>query len=128
LDRRLKCLTGSRFSRTLLYIGRPHDVADPALRGLLADYLPCEPDAQLVLDACLERGLRVRHLSHLDGMHLRVCRAQNLSAQECQDALRFAISRLGTGTQHSWSTLMVLWLIPWKRLGRRVRGRLFNRW
>ena len=27
LDRRLKVLTGSRFSRVLLYIGRPHEVA-----------------------------------------------------------------------------------------------------
>lgn len=128
LDRRLKVLTGSRFSRALLYIGRPHDVADPALRGLLADYLPCEPDTQLVLDACLERGLRVRHLTHLDGLHLRVCRAQNLSEQERQDALRFAISRLGTGARHPWATLALLWLIPWRLFGRGLRGRLFNRW
>ena len=127
LDRRLKSLTGSRFSRAALYIGRPHDVADPALRSLLADYLPCEPDTQLVLDACLERGLRVRHLTQLDGLSLRVCRAQNLSEQERQDALRFAISRLSAGTRCSWSALLLLWLVPWRRLGR-CRGRLFNRW
>lgn len=128
LDRRLKVLTGSRFSRALLYIGRPHDVADPSLRGLLADYLPCEPDTQLVLDASLERGLRVRHLSHLDGLHLRICRAQNLSEQECQDALRFAISRLGTGAQQSWSSLALLWLMPWRMFSRTLRARLFDRW
>jgi hypothetical protein len=128
LDRRLKLIASSRFSRALLYIGRPHDVADPALRALLADYLPCEPDTQLILDASLERGLRVRHLTHLDGLHLRVCRAQNLSENERQDALRFAISRLGAGTQHSWGALALLWLLPWRLLRRRWRRRLFNRW
>ncbi|MFP1684310.1 hypothetical protein ACLD0W_17520 [Alloalcanivorax sp. C16-1] len=128
LDRRLKVLTGSRFSRALLYIGRPHEVADPALRALLADYLPCGPDTQLVLDASLERGLWVRDLSNLHGLHLRVCRAQNLAPEECQDALRFAISRLGTGTQHGWSTLLLLWLVPWRTLAARLRRRLLNRW
>ena len=128
LDRRLKVLTGSRFSRALLYIGRPHEVADPALRALLADYLPCGPDTQLVLDASLERGLWVRDLSNLRGLHLRVCRAQNLSTEECQDALRFAISRLGAGTQHGWSTLALLWLLPWRLLGGHWRRRLLNRW
>ena len=128
LDHRLKVLTGSRFSRALLYVGRPHEVADPALRALLADYLPCGPDTQLVLDASLERGLWVRDLSNLHGVHLRVCRAQNLSAEERQDALRFAISRLGTGTQHGWSTLLMLWLIPWRLLSTRRRRRLLNRW
>ena len=128
LDRRLKVLTGSRFSRVLLYIGRPHEVADPALRSLLADYLPCRPDTQLVLDASLERGLCIRDLSNLHDLHLRVCRAQNLSEAECQDALRFAISRVGTGTQHTWSTLALLWLLPWRTLARHARRRLLNRW
>ena len=128
LDRRMKVLTGGRFSRVLLYIGRPHEVADPALRALLADYLPCGPDTQLVLDASLERGLWVRDLSNLHGLHLRVCRAQNLSPEECQDALRFAISRLGAGTQHGWSTLALLWLLPWRALTGRLRRRLLNRW
>ena len=43
LDRRLKVLTGSRFSRVLLYIGRPHEVADPALRSLLLINPPHAP-------------------------------------------------------------------------------------
>lgn len=128
LDQRLKMISASRFSRALLYIGRPHDLVDPALRALLADYLPCEPDTQLVLDASLERGLRVRDLSHLDGLHLRVCRAQNLAGEERQDALRFAISRLGSGSQHSWSALALLWLLPWRLLHRPWRRRLFNHW
>ncbi|SOC20945.1 hypothetical protein SAMN05877962_11767 [Alloalcanivorax xenomutans] len=127
LDRRLRRLTGSRFSRALLYIGRLHDVADPSLRALLADYVPCEPDTQLVLDASLERGLRVRELSTLSGLHLRVCRAQNLSTDERQDALRYAISRVGTGSTTSWSTLMLLWLFPWRTLPSGWRRRLANR-
>ena len=40
----------------------------------------------------------------------------------------FAISRVGTGTQHTWSTLALLWLLPWRTLARHARRRLLNRW
>ena len=43
-------------------------------------------------------------------------------------SLRFAISRVGTGTQHTWSTLALLWLLPWRTLARHARRRLLNRW
>ncbi len=42
--------------------------------------------------------------------------------------MRFAISRVGTGTQHTWSTLALLWLLPWRTLARHARRRLLNRW
>ena len=79
VDRTFKVIGDSRFARAVLYIGRLHDVADPALRALLADYTPCEPDTQLVIDARLERGLIVEPLSALEGRQIRVCRAQGLS-------------------------------------------------
>jgi len=128
VDRTFKVIGDSRFARAVLYIGRLHDVADPALRALLADYTPCEPDTQLVIDARLERGLIVEPLSALEGRQIRVCRAQGLSDNEAQDVLRYAISRIGAGGSQSWGPLALLTLMPWRWLPLRWRIGLFRRW
>ena len=128
VDRTFKVIGDSRFARAVLYIGRLHDVADPALRALLADYTPCDPDTQLVIDARLERGLIVEPLSALEGRQIRVCRAQGLSDNEAQDVLRYAISRIGAGGSQSWGALALLTLMPWRWLPLRWRIGLFRRW
>ncbi|EKF75193.1 hypothetical protein A11A3_04415 [Alcanivorax hongdengensis A-11-3] len=128
VDRTFKAISDSRFARAVLYIGRLHDVADPTLRALLADYTPCEPDTQLVIDTRLERGLTVQPLTTLEGRQLRVCRPQGLSEQETQDVLRFAISRIGGASVRSWPALFMLTLMPWRWLTPRWRSRLFRRW
>ena len=128
VDRTFKVIGDSRFARAVLYIGRLHDVADPALRALLADYTPCEPDTQLVIDARLERGLIVEPLSALEGRQIRVCRAQGLSDNEAQDVLRYAISRIGAGGSQSWAALALLTLMPWRWLPLRWRLNIFRRW
>ncbi|MQX54245.1 hypothetical protein [Alcanivorax sediminis] len=128
IDRTFKVIGDSRYARAVLYVGRLHDVADPALRALLADYTPCEPDTQLVIDASLERGLIVEPLSALEGKQLRVCRAQGLSDSEAQDVLRYAISRIGAGGGRSWAALCLMALVPWRWLPLRWRTALFRRW
>lgn len=128
VDQSFKRVGDSHYARALLYVGRLHDVADPALRALLADYTPCEPDTQLVVDANLERGLFVQPLSALEGRQLRACRAQGLSDGEAQDVLRYAISRIGTAGNPSWSSLALLALLPWGWLPSGWRQRLFRRW
>jgi len=128
VDRTFKVIGDSRFARAVLYIGRLHDVADPALRALLAAYTPCEPDTHLVIEARLERGLIVEPLSALEGRQIRVCRAQGLSDNEAQDVLRYAISRIGAGGSQSWGALALLSLMPWRWLPLRWRIGLFRRW
>ncbi|KGD63920.1 hypothetical protein Y5S_02910 [Alcanivorax nanhaiticus] len=128
IDRTFKVIGDSRYARAVLYVGRLHDVADPALRALLSDYTPCEPDTQLVIDASLERGLIVEPLSALEGRQMRVCRAQGLSDNEAQDVLRYAISRIGAGGGRSWAALTLMALVPWRWMPLRWRSSLFRRW
>lgn len=128
VDRTFKMIGDSRYARALLYVGRLHDVVDPSLRALLADYTPCEPDTQLVIDVSLEQGLLVKPLSSLEGREMRVCRAQGLAETEAQDVLRFAISRIGASGKRSWPALALLALMPWRILPQRWRLNLFRRW
>lgn len=120
LDEALKSVTSSRWSRAILYLGQPHDIADPALRRQLAEYLPCGPDTRLILSARLDSGITLQSLSLLEHEHLRICRPRSLDNEERQALIRHAISRLGVGTQRSWFSVITL-LLPWSLLPRRWR-------
>lgn len=124
LDEALKTVTSSRWSRACLYLGQLHQVADPALRRQLSEYLPCSADTRLILETRLDSGIRLQTLSALEHEHLRICRPRNLQAQESGAALRHVISRLGLGVQRSWFAIFVL-LLPWGWLPRRWRCSAF---
>ena len=126
LDDTLKSITLSRWSRAALYLGRLHDIADPAMRATLAAYLPCSPDTQLVVQARLDRGLVLEPLSVLEPDHLRICRPRGLPAGEQREVTRYAVSRLGIGSERAWWSLLAL-LMPWSWLPRRWRTGLFAR-
>lgn len=126
LDERIKGLSTSRWSRALLYLGRLHDIDDPALRAVLTEYHPCQADTQLVLEARLDRGIVLQPLTSLELGHVRICRPRGLSHHDAQEVIRFAISRLGLSRGPGWLDLLRL-LTPWGLLPRRWRLALFAR-
>lgn len=126
LDSTLKSVTTSRWSRAALYLGRLHDIGDPALRATLAAYLPCSPDTQLVVHTRLDRGLVLEPLSTLEPDHLRVCRPRGLQDSERRELTRYVVSRLGIGSERAWWTLLAL-SMPWSWLPRHWRPSLFAR-
>ena len=126
LDNRFRALTGSRWTRVGLYLGRLHDIRDPSLRATVTEYLPCEPDTQLVLISTAERGLTLMPLTSLAGEHLRLCRPRGLSGEDPQAVVRYALSRLGTHRPMAWSDALAL-LLPWGWLPRHWRTGFFSR-
>lgn len=126
LDERLKTLSTSRWSRALLYLGRLHDIEDPALRAVLTEYYPCEADTQLVIEPRLDRGLVLQPLTNLELGHVRICRPRGLSRHDSQEVIRFAISKLGLVSQPGWLDMLRI-LAPWGWLPRRWRLALFTR-
>lgn len=126
LDARLKNITTSRWSSSVLYIGRLHDIADPALRVTLSDYHSCDADTQLVICTRLDRGLTLQTLSSLEDEHLRICRPGGLEQGDISEVIRYAISRLGVNSGSAWG--VILWMLfPWGLLPRHWRARLFAR-
>lgn len=125
LDEAIKTITSSRWSKAVLYLGRLHDINDPALRATLSDYLPCSPDTQLILDAQLDRGVHLDALSTLATEHLRICRPRTLSDADAQVVIRHAVSQLGLGSRRSWFAIMTI-LLPWGLLPRRWRCGVFS--
>lgn len=126
LDARLRTISGSRWTRVGLYIGRLHDLRDPALRATVTEYLPCEPDTQLVLLSTPDRGLTLVPLASLAAEHMRLCRPRGLGGDDPQTVIRYGLSRLGTHRPMNWSDALAL-LLPWGLLPRHWRSGVFAR-
>jgi hypothetical protein len=124
LDETLKTVASSRWSRVALYLGRMHQIADPALRRQLSEYLPCHPDTGLILQARLDSGVTLQPLTALAQEHLRICRPRGLREAAVETVLRHAISHLGVGAPRSWFAVITL-LLPWGLLPRRWRCSVF---
>ncbi|MFN3713358.1 MAG: hypothetical protein ACK4SX_06855 [Alcanivoracaceae bacterium] len=124
LDETLKTVASSRWSRLALYLGRLHQISDPALRHHLSAYLPCHPDTGLILQARLDTGVVLQPLTSLSQEHLRICRPRGLRDAAVDTVLRHAISRLGVGAPRSWFAVFTL-LLPWGLLPRRWRCSAF---
>jgi hypothetical protein len=94
----IKIITLSSWTHSALYIGRIHDVEDPATRRYIMDYLDYEPDPAepLVIEALLGKGTVISPLSNYEGYHLRICRPKGISLQDGISVIRHAASRLGT--------------------------------
>jgi hypothetical protein len=121
----IKTLTQSSWTHAALYIGRIHDIEDPAFRQRLLAFYPARPDEQLVIEALLGFGTVVNPLSSYQHDHLRICRAQNFSPRDAQSVLSYSIGQLGK--QYNIRQLLDLgrFLYPYAILPRRWQSSLF---
>ena len=126
LDHRLRAINPSRWSQTMLYLGRLHDITDPALRATLCDYYPAQADTQLLIGTRLDQGLVLMPLSSLENEHLRICRPSGLGDGEIAEVIRYAISRLNVSQGSPWGAILLM-LFPWALLPRRIRPAAFIR-
>ncbi len=126
MDDRLRRISPGRWSRALLYLGRLHDIASPALRATVREYHPCRPDTPLVLEVRLDRGLVLQPLAQLEAEHLRITRPRELDSREAQEVIRYAVNRMERTRRPSWLDSLRL-LLPWGLLPVRWRARFFAR-
>ncbi len=122
----IKTITQSSWSHAALYIGRLHDISDPRIRQKVKSVYDGQPDEQLIVESQLGLGTVIRPLHVYEGRHLRICRPHELSFQDAQKILNFAILRLGT--EYDLRAIMDLarFYLPWTILPRKWRSSLFN--
>ncbi len=123
----IRIITNSPWTHAALYIGRLHDIEDPALRQTLAEQIPhLEPNSQFIIESMLGKGTVVSLLSSYEKEHLRICRAKGLSYQDAQEMIRYAVSRLGTEYDVRQIFDLGRFLFPWFLLPKRWRSTLFE--
>jgi len=122
----IQLITQSPWTHTALYIGRLYDIADPVLREIIQKHYTGEPDAQLIIESILGKGIIVSPLTIYQREHIRICRPNGIARQDAQTIIAFLIRRLGM--QYDVRQLLDLarFLLPWSILPRRWRSSLFN--
>lgn len=122
----IKLITQSSWTHSALYIGRLHDIQDPALRNLVVQYYQRDHSEQLLIEALLGEGTRITPLSRYRNEHLRICRPEGLSAADAQRVTAYAIRRLGSDYDVRQLLDLARFFFPWGFLPRRWRSSLFQ--
>jgi len=119
-------VTQSRWIHSALYIGRLHDVEDPRLRQKIREYFDGQPDVQLIIESQLGMGTVIRPLDTYKNRHLRLCRPRDLTYEDSQLVLKYAIHRLGTDYDVRQIMDLLRFYLPWSFLPKRFRSSLFE--
>lgn len=122
----IKTITLSNWTHSALYIGRLHDIEDPALRDYITKFYDGEPDDQLVIESLLGEGTFVDNISKYRDEHLRICRPNSISRQDAQKVISYAINQLGTYYNVRQILDLARFLFPYSFLPRRWRSSLFE--
>ncbi|MFT5450956.1 MAG: hypothetical protein ACI9N9_000436 [Enterobacterales bacterium] len=123
----IKTITQSAWSHTAIYVGRLHDIEDPALRILIKEHYDGSDDKQLVIEGILGHGTVVTELETYKQDHLRICRPTSLSRADAQKVIAFLISHLGDEYDLRQLIDLARFLLPWAILPRRWRSTLFSK-
>lgn len=125
-DRKIKAISGSRWSQAYLYIGRLHDIRNSSLRAAVNEHLNCQSDTQLMLKVDLVKGIHITTISELRQQTFRICRPRGLSEEDKQSVINYAISRMSPQAKHAWWPAVRLMLVPWRLLSAKWRLRMFR--
>jgi hypothetical protein len=124
----IKNITLSAWTHAGLYIGRLHDIEDPATRRYVLDHMHSDPDPgdPLVVEALLGEGTVISSLARYEGYHLRICRPKGLSRQDAISVIRHAASRLGSDYDVRQILDLARFMFPYGILPRTWRSSLFT--
>lgn len=122
----IRVITQSTWTHATLYIGRLHDIEDAKFRAHAASHFSGDPEIQLIAESLLGEGTVLRPLTNYEKDHLRICRPRSLSYRDSQQAINFAISRLGFSYDIRQILDLARFLFPWTILPRRWRSSLFE--
>jgi len=121
----IKLITQSSWSHAALYIGRLHDIEDPAHRRVASEHFNCPPDTPLIIEGVMGKGTIITPLNIYKKDHIRICRPRGLSHADSQRVIGYAIAKLGTDYDVRQILDLARFLFPWTILPRRFRSSLF---
>ena len=122
----IKTITLSNWTHSALYIGRLHDIEDPALRAHIQRFYKGDAGEQLIIEAMLGQGTIVDTLSKYRGDHLRICRPNGITHADAQKVLAYAGNQLGTDYNVRQLLDLARFMFPYGILPRRWRSSLFE--
>ena len=122
----IKLITQSRWTHSMLYIGRIHDIVDHDLRKRVAKYYDYDEDDHLIIESLLGAGTIITSLEKYRDDHLRICRPTALTHQDAQKVIEYAILQLGTDYNVRHLLDLARFMFPYGILPKRWRSSLFE--
>jgi len=122
----IKTITQSCWTHSAFYVGRLHDIEDPATRAHIKRFYNGDPDEQLIIEAMIGEGTLVDNLRKYRGEHLRICRPTGITHQDAQKVISYGIKQLGTDYDVRQILDLLRFLFPYSLIPRRWRSSLFE--
>jgi hypothetical protein len=122
----IKYATQSAWSHSALYIGRIHDIEDPAIRAKAMEHFNGSADTQLLIEGVLDKGTVITPLSFYRQDNIRICRPRGLSPTDAQHVIDFAVNKLGNDYDVRQILDLARFMLPWSFLPKKWRSSLFN--
>lgn len=122
----IKSITLSNWTHAALYIGRLHDIDDPAVRELVREHYDADADEQLLLEALLGQGTVVTPLASYRGEHIRICRPRAISRSDAQAVINYCADHLGRDYDVRQLLDLARFMLPYGILPRRWGSSLFT--
>ena len=122
----IKLIAQSRWTHSMLYIGRIHDIVDHELRKRVAMYYDFHDDEHLIIESLLGKGTIVTSLEKYSDDHLRICRPTALTHADSQKVIEYAILQLGTDYNVRHLLDLARFMFPYGILPKRWRSTLFQ--
>lgn len=122
----IKVITRSSWSHAALYIGRLYDIEDKEIQKKIREFYDGDPSEQLVFESLLGKGAIISPLKKYEKEHVRICRPRNISFQEVQKIINYAIKKLGIEYDFRLIFDLGRFLMPWPFLPRKWQSTLFN--
>jgi hypothetical protein len=126
ISQMIKVITRSSWSHAALYIGRLYDIEDKNMQKRITEFYSGDPSEQLVFEGLLGKGALISPLKKYEKEHIRICRPRNISYQEGQKIIDYAIKKLGIEYDFRLIFDLGRFLMPWPLLPRRWHSTLFN--
>jgi hypothetical protein len=126
VSRIISRVTLSPWTHSALYIGRLYDIENKALRTLIQQHYRYDPSQQLIIESMLGKGTIISPLEKYRRDHLRICRPMDLSPEDAQQVIAYAIGRLGSHYSMRHIFDLFRFLFPWGLWPRRWRSSLFQ--
>ena len=122
----IKMITQSIWTHSLLYVGRIHDIDDPALRKHIKKFHDGSDEDQIIIESLLGQGTIADSLEKYRNDHVRICRPRGLTRSDSQTVIHYAIRQLGTDYNVRQLLDLARFTFPYGIIPRRWRSSLFE--
>ncbi|NBW56551.1 hypothetical protein EBR43_01960 [bacterium] len=125
IARVIQQVTLSPWSHAALYLGRPSDIKNSALKEKILSLPWVEPNTQILIEGYIGQGTVLNPLEYYRSYNIRICRPRGLLRSDATAVIEASLAQLGTPYDLMQVLDLARFLLPWSFIPKRWRSSLF---